>query len=147
MDKSTLAPPTDRAAYIAWEFSIIAPILLVTATLVFVARLWTRCFPIYRMKADDYVCSVAYVFVVINSSLFLKSVKWTFPTWTGDLSRWTIADRETSAFYGIIAQPFWAWGMAAIKISIGLMLLRLEADKLWRKFLWAMIIFQVILSQ
>jgi hypothetical protein len=36
--------------------------------------------------------------------------------------------------------------MASVKISIGLMLLRLESEKPWRRFLWAMIAFQVVLS-
>lgn len=36
--------------------------------------------------------------------------------------------------------------MATVKISIGLMLLRLESEKLWRRFLWAMIMFQIVLS-
>ncbi|KAJ4299926.1 hypothetical protein N0V90_005173 [Kalmusia sp. IMI 367209] len=53
---------------------------------------------------------------------------------------------ERSAFHGVIAQPFWAWAMASIKISIGLMLLRLESEQRWRRFLWAMIGFQVVLS-
>lgn len=53
---------------------------------------------------------------------------------------------ETSSFYGIIAQPFWAWGIGSIKISIGLMLLRLESDRHWRRFLWSMIAFQLVLS-
>lgn len=147
MDRSTLAPPTDRAAFVAWEFSVITPILLTLATLLFLARLWTRCFPVYRMLADDYVCAVAYVLVIVNSCLFLKSVQWILPTYTEPTSNLTIGDRETSAFYGVIAQPFWAWGMASIKISIGLMLLRLEAEKLWRRFLWAMIVFQFVLSK
>lgn len=33
-----------------------------------------------------------------------------------------------------------------VKTSIGLMLLRLEAEKPWRRFLWAMIVFQGVLS-
>ncbi|KAF2439976.1 hypothetical protein P171DRAFT_369088 [Karstenula rhodostoma CBS 690.94] len=146
MDRSTPAPPSDRAVHIAWEFSVISTILLATATLLFIARLWTRCFPVFRMLADDYVCAVGYVFVAINTSLFFKSVEWTFPSWRGDRSNFTIADMEKSAFWGIIAQPFWAWGMASVKISIGLMLLRLESDKPWRRFLWVMIAFQVVLS-
>ncbi|KAJ4351844.1 uncharacterized protein N0V89_007188 [Didymosphaeria variabile] len=90
--------------------------------------------------------SVGYILVVINTSLFFKSVEWIFPSWGGDRSKYTIGDMEKSAFYGTIAQPFWAWGMASVKISIGLMLLRLESDKPWRRFLWAMIAFQVVLS-
>ncbi|KAK7178853.1 hypothetical protein DPSP01_000945 [Paraphaeosphaeria sporulosa] len=146
MDRSTPAPPSARAVHIAWEFSVISTLLLATATLLFIARLWTRCFPVFRMLADDYVCAVGYVLVVINTSLFFKSVEWIFPSWKGDRTKFTIADMEQSAFWGIIAQPFWAWSMAMVKISIGLMLLRLESDKPWRRFLWAMIAFQVVLS-
>ena len=99
------------------------------------------------MLADDYMCALAYLLILANSCLFLKSVQWALPTWNGSLSDLTMGDREMSAFYGVIAQPFWAWGMASVKISIGLMLLRLEAEKLWRRFLWAMIVFQVVLSK
>ena len=146
MDRNMPAPPSERAAHIAWEFSIIATTLLATATLLFIARIWTRCFPVYRMLADDYMCVVAYVLVVINSSLFIKSIEWILPSWKSDVSKLTIGNVESSAFYGTIAQPFWAWGMASIKISIALVLLRLEAERLWRRFLWAMVAFQVILS-
>lgn len=64
MDRNTPAPPSDRAVHIAWEFSVISAVLLATATLLFVARLWTRCFPVFRMLADDYVCAVGYVWIL-----------------------------------------------------------------------------------
>ena len=137
---------SDRAAHIAWEFSIVAFTLLAIATVLFIARLWTRIFRDYRMMADDYVCVVAYLLVVTNSALFLKSIEWVLPTWSGDPADLAIGNMETSTFYGVIAQPFWAWGMAAVKSSVGLMLLRLEHDPHWRRFLWAMIAFQLILS-
>ncbi|KAF1967996.1 hypothetical protein BU23DRAFT_541767 [Bimuria novae-zelandiae CBS 107.79] len=145
MSLNTRTAPSGRAAHIAWEFSVIATTLLATATLLFVARLWTRFSTVYRMLADDYVCAIAYVLVVVNTGLFLKSIEWALPTWTGDPSKMTLRN-DTYVFYGVIAQPFWACGMASIKISIALFMLRLEPRKQCCRFLWAMIAFQVVLS-
>lgn len=40
------------------------------ALMVFGARMWSRCFPVYRMHRDDYVCAIAYVrslFTILHS--------------------------------------------------------------------------------
>lgn len=82
-------------------------------------------------------------FVLIDSALYLRTVSWVF---TGTRETLTLADIEDAFFYAIIGQPFWAWSMAAIKCSVALMLLRLEQNATWRRFLWAMIILQVALA-
>jgi hypothetical protein len=74
MDRSTPAPPSDRAVHIASEFTIISTLLLAIATLLFAARLWTRCFPVFRMLADDYVSLVGYVRSLHTSTVCLLTL-------------------------------------------------------------------------
>lgn len=82
-------------------------------------------------------------FVMTHSTLYLHSLGW---IWKDDTSKLTLADSEDSRFYSVIAQPFWAWAMAFTKSSIALMLLRLEQVPFWRRFLWAMIVLQIVLG-
>lgn len=55
-----------------------------------------------------------------------------------DPSSITLADTENSLRYAILSQPIWAWTMAFIKISVLLMLRRVQTDKLWRRFSWVL---------
>lgn len=162
MDPNTPAVSTDRAAVVANRFFATSSALLVIATLLFTARIWTRCLPGAKMLADDYVCVLAYVcflplycsgnsalmckqiFIVTTNGLFFKSIE--FRSYDSTRSKLTIANIEDASFYSIIGQPFWAWSMAAIKISIALMLIRLEPGVRWRRFLWAMVALQVVLT-
>ena len=54
------------------------------------------------------------------------------------VSAFTLADNQNSQRYAFLAQPIWAWAIASIKISVLLMLLRLQTDRFWRRFCWAM---------
>lgn len=57
----------------------------------------------------------------------------------------TLQDVINGNKYAVISQPMWAWSMAAIKISVAGMLMRVEQQKPWRRFLWAMVAVQVVL--
>lgn len=81
--------------------------------------------------------------MLADSTILLLTVPWLFDR---DPASMTLADGQDSNFYGIIAQPIWAWSMALIKISVAVMLLRLEQERCWRRFLWAMIGLQVLLG-
>jgi hypothetical protein len=67
-------------------------------------------------------------------------------TFGDDPNTFFLSDAETSFKYAVIAQPLWAWSMATVKISFALMLLRVEQAHRWRKFLWAMIVVQLIVG-
>lgn len=55
-------------------------------------------------------------------------------------------DAQLSFKYAIVAQPLWAWSMAAIKVSFALTLLRIEQTLSWRRFLWVMIALQIVVG-
>jgi hypothetical protein len=57
-----------------------------------------------------------------------------------------LSNAQVAFKYAIVAQPLWAWSMATIKISFALMLLRIEQTLSWRRFLWAMIILQIVIG-
>jgi hypothetical protein len=83
------------------------------------------------------------VLVVINSILLLRTVPYTFGLNPG---AFFLSDAQVAFKYAIIAQPLWAWSMVAIKISLALMLLRIEQILGWRRFLWAMIFLQLTIG-
>jgi hypothetical protein len=57
-----------------------------------------------------------------------------------------LSNAQVAFKYAIVAQPLWAWSMATIKISFALMLLRIEQTLSWRRFLWSMIILQIVIG-
>jgi hypothetical protein len=81
--------------------------------------------------------------VVISSILLLMTVPYTFGL---DPNAFFLSNAQVAFKYAIIAQPLWAWSMATIKISFALMLLRIEQIVGWRRFLWVMIILQVVIG-
>ncbi|CAO2649944.1 Nn.00g012360.m01.CDS01 [Neocucurbitaria sp. VM-36] len=135
--------PSAAAQSNARSFAGVALALHGVAIMAFGARMWSRCFPVFRMHLDDYVCAVAYILVVVNSILLLAAVPYSFghsPT------AFFLSDAQEAFKHAAIAQPIWAWAMAAIKTSFALMLLRIEQSIKLRRFLWAMIAIQVILG-
>ncbi|KAF2280645.1 uncharacterized protein EI97DRAFT_368449 [Westerdykella ornata] len=134
---------TEDALYHARSFAGVAIALHIVAFLTFAGRMWTRSFPVFRMAIDDYVMMLSYAFVIVDSTLLLKCVPFVFGR---DPSTFTLADGERSNMYAIISQPFWAWSMCFLKVSIALMLLRLETATKMRRFLWANIAFQILLG-
>jgi len=137
------APPTDAANSLAHSFVAVAITLNIISFLLFSGRLWTRAFPVFHMGWDDYVICAAWAFILSNSILLILTVPYAF---SGDLSTFTVADVMYSNKLAILSQPLWAWSMAAIKISVAGMLLRLEQQRFIRRFLWTMIWLQVVVA-
>ncbi|KAF2105784.1 hypothetical protein BDV96DRAFT_508906 [Lophiotrema nucula] len=117
--------------------------LNIIAFLLWTGRIWTRTHPVFRLGADDYVISAAYVLVVVDSILLLLTMPYMFGR---SPSSFTLADAQDSQRYAVLSQPIWAWAIAGIKISVLLMLLRLQTDRLWRRFCWGLITFVVCLT-
>ncbi|PSN65180.1 hypothetical protein BS50DRAFT_575245 [Corynespora cassiicola Philippines] len=136
--------PSDLSMRYAHAFAGLAVALSIIGTLVFGGRMYTRFFPVYRMQADDWVCMVAYALVIVDTGLLLNTIPYAFHG--NRRSTWNLADTQNSFYYAFLAQPLWSWAMAMIKTSIALMLLRLEQKQLWRKFLWTLIVVQILLA-
>ncbi|RYO70744.1 hypothetical protein AA0113_g2973 [Alternaria arborescens] len=113
------------------------------ALVVFGARMWSRWRPVYRMQLDDYACAMAYVLIVINTSLLLAAMPYTF---THRPDTFFLSDSQEAFHKASIAQPIWAWSMVFVKVSFSLMLLRISPSKPLRRFLWGMIVLQVTLG-
>jgi hypothetical protein len=83
------------------------------------------------------------VLVEVDCIVLLLTVPMAFGR---ERSSFTLQDVSNSMRYAVIAQPLWAWAMAAIKTSVAFMLLRLEQEVPWRRFLWIMIAIQGFLG-
>ncbi|KAL6159017.1 hypothetical protein ACJBU6_03110 [Exserohilum turcicum] len=55
-------------------------------------------------------------------------------------------DRSTALFYFFLQTILWYWGMAAMKISVAFLLLRMQYSTTWKRILWTMISFQVLVA-
>lgn len=55
------AIPTESAIASARAFAGVAITLNIIAFFTFGGRIWTRCFPVFRLAMDDYVISIGYV--------------------------------------------------------------------------------------
>ncbi|KAF2186392.1 hypothetical protein K469DRAFT_573323 [Zopfia rhizophila CBS 207.26] len=137
------APPSQGAQDLAHAFASIAITLNVVSFVGFSGRIYTRSFPVFRLGWDDYIATAAFVFVIVDSTLLLLTVPFVFYR---DPASITLQDTINSNRYAVIAEPIWAWAMATIKVSIAAMLLRLQQERYWQRFLWAMIIIQVVLG-
>jgi hypothetical protein len=77
---------------------------------------------------------------LVHSVMLLLAAPYAFEA---DPSKWTLQDVINGNKYAIVSQPLWAWSMALIKISVAIMLLRLEPAKNMRFFLYFMIGLQI----
>ncbi|KAK3312739.1 hypothetical protein B0H66DRAFT_484625 [Apodospora peruviana] len=135
------SPPTPAAESLAYTFGGLAVALNVISFMFFSGRIATRTYPVFRLGWDDYVISAAWVLILANSTLLLLTVPYVFG---GDPSKFTLQDVINGNRYAVLSQPIWAWSMAAIKISVAAMLLRLERERFQKRFLWIMIWLQLI---
>ncbi|KAL5392368.1 hypothetical protein DPSP01_000881 [Paraphaeosphaeria sporulosa] len=144
MDLSLIpSPPTETAKAWARAHAGVTITLNIVAFLMFCGRVYTRSYPVMRLNADDYAIAIAWLLILAESVFLLLTVPFVFGR---DPSTITLQDLENAVKYATIAQPLWAWGMAAIKTSIALMLLRFETNRNLRRFLWGNIAVQVVLA-
>ena len=61
-------PPSALAMEFSKRFVGIALTLNAIATIVFVGRIWTRSYPLYRMQIDDWIIAVAWVSLSTSQS-------------------------------------------------------------------------------
>ncbi|KAH7121145.1 hypothetical protein B0J11DRAFT_58133 [Dendryphion nanum] len=137
------APPSAAAFELSKAMKGVSIGMNVLCFMLFMGRLWTRNVPVFRMGADDYVISVSYVLIVVDTALLLLTMPYMFGK---DPAKVTLQDSMNAQRYALLSQPIWAWAMAGIKISVILMILRLQTAKLWRRFCWGLIGFVLLLT-
>ncbi|KAF2265526.1 hypothetical protein CC78DRAFT_532411 [Lojkania enalia] len=137
------APASEGAQLVARAFAGVSISLNVVVLGLFLARLYTRTFPIFRLGWDDYLISVAYCLTLTSTVLLLNAIPYVMGRPPESM---TLADAERGLRLATIVEPVWAWSMAFIKLSIAAMLLRVEQGKNWRRFLWAMVIILIAVA-
>ncbi|KAG9194292.1 hypothetical protein G6011_04327 [Alternaria panax] len=137
------ASPSEAAQKTAKIFAGATLALHGIALMVFGARMWSRWRPVYRMQLDDHACTLAYVLIVINTSLLLAAMPYTF---THQPDAFFLSESQEAFHKASIAQPIWAWSMVFVKVFFALMLLRIPPSKHLRGFLWGMIVLQITLG-
>jgi hypothetical protein len=155
------APPSAESLELAHGFARATISLLAVSSVLFGARIWSRTVPVIRLGWDDYLIAVGYVrnnisqtlpwsmltiksqiMILVDSILLLLTVPFVF---NRDPSTFTLADVETSYRYAVLSEPVWSWSMAAVKLSVAALLLRLEQAPLRRRFIWFLVAVQIVL--
>lgn len=83
------------------------------------------------------------VLVVVDTAVLLLTMPYVFGR---PIETMTLADSQNAQRLAMIAQPIWAWALAGIKFSVVLMILRLQTDKLWRRFCWGLMGFILLFT-
>lgn len=68
------AIPSDKAMGWAHAFAGVVITLNVIATLIFIGRMWTRSYPVYRMQIDDWIIAVAWVSPLSTKRLVISLI-------------------------------------------------------------------------
>src|SRR6188768_4302975 len=79
--------------------------------------------------------------ILVHSVFLLMTTPYSFGAMRPE--DFTLQDVITANKYALVSQPLWAWSMALIKISVAIMLLRLEPARTMRYFLFFMIFIQL----
>ena len=82
------------------------------------------------------------LFATVDWGLLVATVHWSI----GQTPPLTISMRRIEWAYmlAVIAQPLWAWAMVCIKMSVALMLLRLQRDKPWQRLLIVLMVVMAV---
>ncbi|KAH7115398.1 hypothetical protein B0J13DRAFT_654188, partial [Dactylonectria estremocensis] len=107
-------------------------------------RIYSRTIPVSRLWWDDYFIMAAMVFSTVNWILTCISV-------SHGLGRHNYYvppnERVQAEKFLFISQPPFAWALACAKISIALLLVRIQRDnRPWAFFLYGMVITQVLIA-
>ncbi|KAF2263484.1 hypothetical protein CC78DRAFT_449028, partial [Lojkania enalia] len=134
---------TDAQFTLATIFLISTMILQVIAIIVVFARTYTRGYPAWRFRIDDYLIVLAFAIMTAMFGVMYESHIW---AWGGrhPTSR-TLKEQRHVAKYGSISMPLWAWATGFVKISIAFMLLRFQQSQKWKYFMYVMIALNIVL--
>ncbi|KUJ07800.1 uncharacterized protein LY89DRAFT_630856 [Mollisia scopiformis] len=140
----SLPPDTNFAP----GFVIPCGILAVIGVCLCVARIVTRLRPAPHLHLDDYLISIATFISVFE---YVATCIGAANGW-GHLSSYVPQHNQTIAFRCLfVAQLFWIFGTALVRISVAVSLLRLGrctggAERIWKWSLWSLIGVQILTS-
>jgi hypothetical protein len=139
IDPHTILDPVSEAAIEISKKTINASYALTAlSTVVFLARIWTRTRPVYRMGWDDYCISIAYVMLTLSTTIWMASSYKVI----ANPGHHTLADTQSAMFFTYVGRWFWPWAMSFVKLGVGIMLLRFHRDKFWRGSIYLAICLQ-----
>ncbi|KAK0652537.1 hypothetical protein B0T16DRAFT_406357 [Cercophora newfieldiana] len=115
--------------------------LFAVAVIVYAVRIWTRIRPKSRLNAADYTITVAFIAETISITLTIVAVASGFGRPTHLLSTEDIEVIGVSTFIVFIV-GYWASTFA--RVSIALLLISIIQKKVWRGFLWSIIVFNIL---
>ncbi|KAH7335080.1 hypothetical protein BKA66DRAFT_584714 [Pyrenochaeta sp. MPI-SDFR-AT-0127] len=111
--------------------------------LMYCARMFSRLYPHRKLAWDDYTVSIAAVFSLVAYGLQVVAC-------THGMGRHyyyvSVEDRSIALLCMFVNSYFWFCGIACMRISVGLLLLRLKDSwsRSWAWTIWTIIVIQVI---
>ncbi|EXM21605.1 hypothetical protein FoTM2_013920 [Fusarium oxysporum f. sp. vasinfectum] len=123
-DGSPFFPISERAAKLAVAHLGITSPLLAIALAMFVARIWLRVKPVWRVSWEDYSMTIGVCAAVVDFG-FLIPQMYTSPRLI------TESQVTWSRKYAFLAIPIWGIAMMFIKVSIAMMMHRIQPTVLW----------------
>ncbi|KAK8123351.1 hypothetical protein PG999_003269 [Apiospora kogelbergensis] len=140
---SATSPPPLPGAGLPDEYrgdEILGAVIATTtlACLTLCARLWVRLTMVHKMGSDDYAMIVAMLLSLASLGLVIPQVIY-------GAGRHIVYLRPSVATIGLkvnfVSQVFYLWAIPAVKMSIGLFLLRIAPNKGYRRALHGVMIF------
>ncbi|PCD23837.1 hypothetical protein AU210_015353 [Fusarium oxysporum f. sp. radicis-cucumerinum] len=123
-DGSPFFPISERAAKLAVAHLGVTSPLLAIALVMFVARIWLRVRPVWRVSWEDYSMTIGVCAAVVDFG-FLIPQMYTSPRLI------TESQVTWSRKYAFLAIPIWGIAMMFIKVSIAMMMHRIQPTVLW----------------
>ncbi|KAL2213809.1 hypothetical protein CC79DRAFT_1391718 [Sarocladium strictum] len=132
-DDSAYYPVSERAAHLAVMHLAGTTPLLIIGLIMYMARIWIRVRPVWRISWEDYVMSIGLAAAIVDVS-FMYPQMYTSPRLL------TEEERVHARKYAFLTIPIWGVAISMIKSSIALTLLRIQPNVFWwRIFLWTII--------
>ncbi|PVH68435.1 hypothetical protein DL98DRAFT_381750, partial [Cadophora sp. DSE1049] len=140
MDAPLNPPPDDS---ISPKLLISIGIIIGTGFPIFVARIYSRVRPHYKLSWDDYSIILAQACSIAGYALIVMACKYGL----GRRGMYVSTQDNTKLWYYHFAQvPLWYCGLAFMRISVASLLLRLKSSRAWKSVLWVIILSQIVLA-
>ncbi|KAH7115354.1 hypothetical protein B0J13DRAFT_459745 [Dactylonectria estremocensis] len=139
-----IPPPEGPDENQGWKLVVVSSVLELIALILLGGRVYTRLRPNFRLWWDDYTIILSMALATITWILLLLAIK----NGLGRHNYYLSAEQSTEAAkYLFIQQPFWAWALSISKVSIALLLLRINRDsRPWRMSLYLMIALLLLIA-
>ncbi|PVH91256.1 hypothetical protein DM02DRAFT_474733, partial [Periconia macrospinosa] len=117
-------------------------IILGIGFIIYVARMYSRIKMNHKLDRDDFAITVAEICSIVGYALVAVSCKYGVGRHTIHVSS---EDRSSALFYFFLQATVCYWGVAAMRVSVAFLLLRMMPHSTaWKRILWIMISFQVL---